>query len=210
MVRLCQPFRKRQPATGGLGPGPRRDDLKRLLRIAEHGRHPGLHQGSGVLIVAASIDIGRGRLTPVPECHESRFGLPSSFLSLNLIGRVRGLRTSLEFVNRFLNVGLQLQPALPFGSCHVGQIPISRPGTQRPTEPVQLGLQPVVLVIGPFKQCHETVIVTLRDRVELMGVAPCTLEGQPHDSRAQDINDVRHDVQPVGNIPGQIGPGRIR
>ena len=76
-------------------------------------------------------------------------------------------------------------------------------------ERADLGLEPVVLVVGPLEDRDQAVIVAVRDRVELVGVAAGTLQRQPHHGRAQDVDLVGDHLEPVGEEAGDVRPGRV-
>ena len=72
---------------------------------------------------------------------------------------------------------LQLAPLLAFGGSDVRQEPLPQPGAERAAKAIELWLQPVVLVVRPFEDRRQPIVVAMRDRIELVAVAACALEG---------------------------------
>ena len=71
-------------------------------------------------------------------------------------------------------------------------------------------LEPTVLIERPLEDRGKSVVVTLGNGVELMGMAPSTADGQTHDGRTQDLERVVNHFQTIRNKSGDSRERAIR
>ena len=226
MVGLHNPASQGQPTPGLSGSFPRRPDHERNRWVAEHRRNTGRDRTPRVVVVTPNQDVGRRRSAAVPQGLDrlgrrplrfQLFDLLQQWLGKRLEGLVALQQLSDQLVpgKRLLLLGQRLPQTLSLDVDPVLNV------IDLNAQPVVLGLvlvgdnvqptnselvsllrasdrfQPVVLVKGPLEDRGQPVIVPLRDRVVLVIVTPCALDGQPQHDGAEHIKLVGDDVEPI-------------
>jgi hypothetical protein len=214
MIGPHQPSGEGQPASRRPGVGPRLLNVEGRLPVCQHRRHAGTDKLARRERVAAAIDVRRRRLAPVPQRLNLGLGPELAFERLDPILKL--LRLAFERgrwnVGRRLQLGQRrsqrLDGALNLTVVRLPGLPLGRADERQQTARqhvlahrakagADVGLEPVVLVVGPLEDRQQPVVVALGNRVEFVAVAAGALEAQTHHGRAEHVHFVGDDLQPV-------------